>query len=937
MPNELQSEQRTPLLGRDAELAQLLEFARAATPRFLTITGPPGVGKTRLLEEFLRAHDTTREVVALSLGGTSSPREALDELSAALKLQAPPGRADSTNEVLITDLTRALEQRGETTLVLDEAEHVIEAIEALSSALAESSADATIIAGTRRTSPLAHQLDLAPLPSDHGASAAVELLLASAPANRAESLREDRRALAELAQRFDGLPLAMTLIAPRLAIMKPRQLLEHIGPRNLDPLQQAIAWSWEQLEQAQRDTLIACAVFESGWTYEGLAAVCADQDSHTLLEHLEQLHACSLIQSIDHGDHFRFDMLATIKSFMLARLAEQPNVDDLRSRHADYYAELAHARYVERHGEVWSAPVKTLVPEYHNLRAALGRRDASNIEATIKTTLGVILAAWRSGRLEEARSRADALYERIEELEELLPKPLFIDMLTLVSDSAGLHWANQRGAEVLERAMKLLPDPEDPSRLPVVGRYAEYLSFRDREKASELIDEAIEITRRRSDHFHEANFLCAKALVGINQGRLTEAIAACEAASELQQEMGDERNLARTRVFHAFAYRRMRNYERMWAPLHQALAVFKEFGDIVAYCHTSRIAIWGLIDERQTERARALLDDLLEVARRHNVHWITGTGRFLSAQLYIEQGNYLDARISYDAAERQFTTEGHTSMIAATRFYKSIALELLGETALAREVFDRGLAGSDGLNSQTGRIQYLCAHANWRARDGALADAHTSLDSAREIAATLEAEDIAHHILQIYTCHVDLVEYLTALEAKKVRKTRALFTRIMSTLSTLRRPDEQLDASPFDAAFEVRAAWYLLEHKLPEEMLRRFNTEMQDPQARALIIDKRARAYRPPGQIEWFDMSRRETPFRLLTALVEQRLEAPGVPLDPDDLFSLVWPDEQIMPDAAQNRMYVTVSALRRDGLKDVIKKEASGYLIDDEVRLLEV
>ncbi|MEM1346916.1 MAG: helix-turn-helix domain-containing protein [Myxococcota bacterium] len=122
--------------------------------------------------------------------------------------------------------------------------------------------------------------------------------------------------------------------------------------------------------------------------------------------------------------------------------------------------------------------------------------------------------------------------------------------------------------------------------------------------------------------------------------------------------------------------------------------------------------------------------------------------------------------------------------------------------------------------------------------------------------------------------------------------------------------------------------------ELPEFIAKRVRLELDTMERPALLVDLEHPAWRAPAGGPWLDMSKRRTPFRLLATLLRQRLEHPGQPLDAHKLCDAVWPDEIILPEAATNRLYVTIATLRRQGLRDVLRSGHGGYLLDPSVRV---
>jgi predicted ATPase len=325
----------------------------------VTLTGPGGVGKTRLAA-------AVGERLADRFG-EGTVFVALEKVSEAVLVLATIGRAVGADMRTPSPL-QALQERlgdGEWLLILDNLEQASGVAPDLAELLV--SCPGVVILATSRlvlrlraereyvVRPLAVPDDRALPVEDLASTPAVTLFLDRARAVRFEFALTERNAgaVAEICRRLEGLPLAIELAAARIRLLEPNELLarlttslDALGTGSVDlperqrTLRATVQWSVDLLEEGERDLLETAAVFVDGWTISAAAAV-ANLDLDLTLERTEALARASLI-SLDLGDRGpRLRMLDTIRRFLAERLAARPNVAAIRHRHAEYYRSLA--------------------------------------------------------------------------------------------------------------------------------------------------------------------------------------------------------------------------------------------------------------------------------------------------------------------------------------------------------------------------------------------------------------------------------------------------------------------------------------------------------------------------------------------------------------------------------------------------------------------
>jgi non-specific serine/threonine protein kinase len=344
------------LVGRAADLAGLVRVLTEPATRLVTLTGPPGVGKTRLAVAAAAAvAERFRDgVVFADLTAVRDASLVPFELATVLGL-------DATGEPSGA-LTRMLRPKH-LLVVLDNFEHVLDAAPALSGPLGACPRLRLLVTSRERlhlqaerevpVQPLALPADDVTDPDRFAATPAVAMLLQRVRAFEPDFAvtTANRAALAEICVRLDGLPLAIELAAARLKLFTPGELtfrLRHRmtlltgGTRDVPDrhrtLRTALAWSHNLLSADERALFRRLSVFVGGWTIEAAQAVCGGRGE--TLEIVASLVDKSLVRRTSRGDHAEFTMLESLREYAAERLTEHGEVDATHDRHARYFADL---------------------------------------------------------------------------------------------------------------------------------------------------------------------------------------------------------------------------------------------------------------------------------------------------------------------------------------------------------------------------------------------------------------------------------------------------------------------------------------------------------------------------------------------------------------------------------------------------------------------
>jgi predicted ATPase/DNA-binding SARP family transcriptional activator len=383
----------TSFVGREEELGRVVALLHEH--RLVTLTGPPGVGKSRLAVETARSleHEFPGGIWLVDFARAGAAADAVRLLANVVDARG----ADPLRRVASRLRT------ADALLVLDACEHVLDEAAGIASVLLAECPRLRILATSRET---LHATGEARLPVAPLGAAAVDLFL-----ERARSARPgfepdgDAVALAaEIARRLDRLPLAIELAAARVNVLGLGELLSILERRATllrdspvsDPgriaLRGLVDWSYDLLHADEKTLLQHLAVHRGGASLVSLAALAATHglNEATVAYLVSALVDKSIVSASFSGGTARYDMLDTVREYVLERLDESGRLESARGAHADYFAALAVEAWVGLRGPAWLDWERRLQLENDNLWAALDyAREASDSDVAVRLgTLG---------------------------------------------------------------------------------------------------------------------------------------------------------------------------------------------------------------------------------------------------------------------------------------------------------------------------------------------------------------------------------------------------------------------------------------------------------------------------------------------------------------------------------------------------------------------
>jgi predicted ATPase len=674
--------QRTGFVGREKEIEATKELLLRPDVRLVTITGPGGIGKTRLGIEIASAvaNRFPGGICFVALSAVNDPALLLSVIVQTLGLREAGGQ--SPLELLKKYLQDP--SRLPVLFLLDNFEHLLQAAPTLADLLAMGP-NLKILVTSRAALHVygEHEFPVPPLAvpdsrskppvEDLSKYPAVALFLQRAGAAKPdfELNRDNASAIIEICGRLDGLPLAIELAAARVKVLSLTAMRTRLasrlqlltgGARDLPQRQQtlraAIDWSYDLLGPAEQKLFRRLSVFAGGCTLESVEAVCdakADLDLD-LLDGMASMVDKSLLQQIEQPNgESRFRMLETIREYAREKLEASQEEAATKRAHAAYCLVLAEEAAAEHEETVGAEWLENFVREHDNFRAALDwLTETGNADWGLR--LGSALFRF---------------WERLEYLSE--------------------------GRDRLGKLLKL-PAAAPPTKARARALFAAGIlavAQGDYAQSGALLSESRDISRELGDKQGVAVSTNALAVLARDTGDLPRAHALFEENVELWREMGDQQAIARALSNFASVVKLQGDFARARSLYDECLALFRQIDDRTGVAWSINYQGDVARDQGDSAAARTLYENALSMFRELGDRWgVAGTLADLG-NLAREQRDCATAHALYRESLKVFQELEHKRGIArllecfacsaSVQFQAERSLRLAGAAAALRQ------------------------------------------------------------------------------------------------------------------------------------------------------------------------------------------------------------------------------------------------------------
>ena len=704
-PNNLPV-QPTSLIGREWEVASLVELLRRVDIRLVTLTGPGGTGKTRLaLQVAAELSDLEwRGIYFVDLAPVSDSTQVIPTIASTLGLREERSRSPLECLKEEIDQNRLLLLLDNFEQVLDAAVRVSELLVACpqlkimvtSRAVLRVRAEREFAVPTLRLPDSAQMPDLEALLQYEAIVLFVQRTQAVVPEFRLTDMNAP--AVVEIVRRLDGLPLAIELAAARMKLLSPEALLARLnqplqvltsGVRDVAARQQTlrntIAWSYNLLDAQERALFRRLSDFVGGCTLGAIEAVYGALGNATglILDIVDSLVDKSLLQLREpgKGEEPRFAMLETIREYGLELLVASGELESVREAHAMYFLELSERADLDLSASDSPEWLDRLEQEHDNLRAAMhwSLEDIERREQIALRMGGALRSFWYvRGYLSEGLDFLERAMMGSNEVEE----PTRAAALYAAARLYEVRGDYDRAEPFLVKSLVLYRELGNPERIAYALHLQADIAWRRGilDMARSLAEESLAVFRELGDRGAIASLLLHLGALAADQGEYARARDLLEESLAINRELGDKSsipnslfNLARAYFFSGSELGAAR------VLLEESLSLFRQLSDkeSIGYC----LCLLGLLTLEQGDvtTARSLVEQSVALFKERRQAHGMALSTSAMATVIAAQGDNAVARALYDAALTEARKAGDKLIIASGLEGLSRVLVALGE------------------------------------------------------------------------------------------------------------------------------------------------------------------------------------------------------------------------------------------------------------------
>jgi predicted ATPase/transcriptional regulator with XRE-family HTH domain len=653
----------TPLIGRERTVRMVCERLMNPRTTLLSLTGPPGIGKTRLSLEVAAEllNEFEDGVFFVPLATVDNVELVPIAIAETLQVQEVAGRSHLALKDHVRD--------KQVLLVLDNFEQIVGAAPVLVDLLSVSpylkllvtTREALHVRGERRFPvPPLELPDLSERSRDALArNPSVQLFVDRAQATDPDFYLTDQNAaaVATICARLDGLPLAIELSAARIKLLSPQEIQLRLAPAGtVDParsrlellttrqqdvparqrtLRGAIDWSHNLLDRGEQILFARLGVFAGGFTLASAQSICNSREDLPLdvpatIESLldksllrpQPRQVASVAESSQHSHEtaargtepfeavaaLRFTMLETIREYAMERLAERGEEEETRQYHAEYFLELAETAGPELRGSRQATWINRLEGEYDNIRAALAwSLGNGDVEAGLHFAAALGWFWFVRGHFGEGRIWLESALAKIDSM------PSKVDRQTV---------------QIIRTRGRILNS---------LGRLA--VRQTDLAAAERFLEESLELWRGLEDLRGVASALGQLGFIAIEHGDFARAYSLMEESLDNWRVLGERLGIAEALHGLGIIAGDTGHYDHAARLLSESLAIHRELADRGAMANALQNLGGVEMSRGNYDQAALLIEESMALAQEQGINWLVADAQLLGASLALRLGN----------------------------------------------------------------------------------------------------------------------------------------------------------------------------------------------------------------------------------------------------------------------------------------------------------